>query len=126
LFTLSLSLDYADVGNLRRPGARTGGQIHQGVEGTAAISTIIYLFVFLYQNPIRCPGAAWLDLLSPTQSDTALAIALYPIFTAPVFLKRVAIIGEAEPLKACQHDPKAEPHSRFRWLGSSTTIPKRR
>jgi hypothetical protein len=61
-------LDYADVGTVRRPAGQRRADTIKGVAGTAAISTIIYLFVFFIQNPIRCPGAAWLDLLSPPQS----------------------------------------------------------
>lgn len=86
---ITLMLELYDV----RRASRRADTI-KGVAGTAAISTIIYLFVFFISEPNSLPRRGVAGFIVAATILTLLWRLLYiRIFTAPVFLKRVAIIG---------------------------------
>jgi len=66
----------------------------KGVAGTAAISTVIYLLVFFISEPNSLPRRGVAGFIVAATILTLLWRLLYiRIFTAPVFLRRVLIIG---------------------------------
>jgi len=66
----------------------------KGVAGTAALSTVIYLLVFFISEPNSLPRRGVAGFIVAATILTLLWRLLYiRIFTAPVFLRRVLIIG---------------------------------